>query len=613
MDNRESDSSGKFTKKHVDVVRELQSRINEEHTKLKKYLELRSIKPIGGWRDVSEYHLVDGMKISLVSDFEPLPCPNSTSPFPSNESNCLSRAVGDPVQNMEVSQLGQIEVEQYHIRAVQVQMSGSLSIIISKTKIQIPFSENVEIENNEVIDEWFDRGFSQFHIFDFFGKKILFDINSFYLFEIDCEYNKEKMLESGIEHGIHDYTNKIDLINAIFPFSIAINTFDLSVSRKRMQKIAALYLNLAYGCNMRCVYCFAGDGNYGMQNMLMDTETAKRAIDFLFKANKRGSTCYIVFFGGEPLLNYDVLKICTLYAEDKAKENNSFVTFHLVTNGTLLTEEIVQFLKNHKIVIQISLDGPSHLNDKLRQFPDGRGSFECVYSKLLMLKNLGIIYLPVRATITHYNCEIENLVKYFSKIGFTDSFLEPVMFTSDTDYSLTDEDIDTIKKQYRKKADEIIESIGNCRETDLGWFSEYISRLYNGTKKRYHCNAGISILTVTPEGKLYLCHRLAGKNNLDVGNLNEGLKTNPLDLQYWGSISVDERKSCLNCWAKYFCGGGCDANSFLKYGNLSEKDDRFCKIFKANVENAIRIYYYINTISKENIFIEYSRERKRTV
>lgn len=431
--------------------------------------------------------------------------------------------------------------------------------------------------------------FSPLHIFDFNGNKTIFDPNSFYLFEFKDENDE----------------NNLDIIKALYSFSKTLSAFHMNSMRRRMRKVSTIMLNLAHTCNLRCVYCFAKGGDYGKRSTLMDLEVAKRAVDFLINSNDKGARCGIVYFGGEPLTNYSVLESCTLYAEDRAKDKGLQINFQLVTNGTLLSEKIIDFIIEHKISIQISLDGPRVINDKLRPYSDGRGSFDCVHSKIIMLRQKGFTRLPVRSTITHLNCDINNIANFFYDIGFTDVKQVPVMFSAD-EFSLTDKDVEIIKNHYNKKADEIIKSIGHDKETNLDLFSPIVSQLCQGYKKNYYCGAGFEILAVTPDGKLYLCHRLISeKGNLDIGDIYGGIRAIPEDLLSWGAYSVDERTSCRDCWAKFFCGGGCSASAYYVHEDLSKNDETLCEIFKAIVENAIKIYYFINTMPKEYMTIEY--------
>lgn len=440
------------------------------------------------------------------------------------------------------------------------------------------------------------------HVFEFFGKKMLFEANSFYLFDI----TNLKLSSTNDKRGGEDPDGAAELYGEACKFSHILASVDAEMRMERKKKFSSLWLNLAHNCNLKCVYCFAKGGSYGRNAALMEADVARRAVDFLIKSASKdaGLACCIYFFGGEPLLNSSTLRSCTIYAEEKAKEFGISMNFHLVTNGTLLTEELIQFLIDHKVIIQLSLDGPREINDKLRRYPDGESSYECVYSKLLMLKQMDVRNLPVRATITHHNCEIKEMARFFSEMGFTDSNLVPVMCSSDTDYSLTEGDIEVIRDQCSRKADEIINSIRTCHKTDLEWFSSYVCRLYNRQKKRYFCDAGFQSLTVTPEGKLYVCHRLVSEDDLHMGDVFEGMSAIPEQISSWGSLSVDDRPSCRSCWAKYFCGGGCAANSFFMYGDLSKNDEKYCRIIKAVAENALRIYSFLTTLPKENISIE---------
>jgi uncharacterized protein len=447
-----------------------------------------------------------------------------------------------------------------------------------------------------------------FHVFEFQEQKLLFDSNSNYIFEIDeitadILRNLDSMAQVQRKYGKKRFANSLKRLKGIAEISSLHSTGSNSSKKRRERRISSLWLNISHICNLNCVYCFADGGCYGKKAALMDIQTAREAVDFLLKVGDGGEDYRLVFFGGEPLVNFPVMKSCVLYAEKEAKEKNVSVNFHLITNGTLLNQQIARFIRNHGVTVQISLDGPSNLNDKLRQYRNGKGSYTTVYHNLQMLRQEGIGSITARVTVTHHNCNVADLFDFLHEIGFDRVSLIPVMGDPEHDYSLTWADVSKIREQYRKLAEETVESIKNKGEIYPDWLSPYIFQLQNGRRRRYFCGAGFRFLAVTPQGKLYLCHRLVSKDHLEIGTLKDGMNI-PKRLKSWGSCAVNERESCRKCWARYFCGGGCAASALERYGNVDRPEEIACEVLKANIENVLRVYYFSNTLQQEGTVVE---------
>jgi len=452
-----------------------------------------------------------------------------------------------------------------------------------------------------------NKHFHSFHTFGFDEKKLLFDSNSMYIFEIDeiiadIVGNIDSQALMKRKYGEKKFIDSFNKLKKISKISHIHSRYNKSFKKEREQNISSLWLNISHICNMKCVYCFAEGGCYKKKEELMDEKTVENAVDFLLKLSKKGSNYRLVFFGGEPLINFQVMKSGVLYAEKIANERNVSITFHLITNGTLLNKKIARFIRDHGITVQISVDGPHLLNDRLRKFRNGRGSYRSIYNNLLMLRQEGINNIAARVTVTHYNCNVSDLLISLYKIGFTKVSMIPVMSNSGHDYSLTSGDVNIIKEHYEKLARETIESIRNKKKTDIECFSSYISQLQTGHKNKYFCGSGFRFLTVTPDGKLYLCHRLVSKDVLEIGTLQDGINI-PINLESWGKLSVDEKEFCRKCWARYFCGGGCAASALEKHDDFNKPEEISCEVMKIIIENAIGVYFSIKTLPPENVII----------
>ena len=449
---------------------------------------------------------------------------------------------------------------------------------------------------------------SSFHIVDYNGTKLLFDSNSLYIYPVDeatanflmSKYSQDYPKLNISSQEAVSATLKLKALNSLSDLSLQRNKL---LSKARRKSLTSLWLNVAHVCNMECVYCFAEWGSYKKEKKLMSKDVAQKAVDFLVK-NRGGSKLQIVFFGGEPFLNFPVVKYSVLYAEELAKKFGLGFSFQVITNGTILNEEMIDFMRTHYVTVQVSLDGPCYVNDKLRIFSGGKGSYETVYSNVLALRRGGVDCFVVRATITRYNRDIALILGHLRSLGFEDISLVPVMSDPEKPYSLRRQDISYIKAQYRVVANEIIESIKKNKSTDLLMFSKYVIQLRDRQKKKFFCGSGYNSLTVTPEGQIYQCHRLISTSKSAIGNAEDGIIA-PEDLSLWGKLDVDNKESCKDCWARYLCGGGCAASALDTNGDIMVPDNTMCEITKAVIENALILYYFINTLPKGSVNITY--------
>lgn len=439
------------------------------------------------------------------------------------------------------------------------------------------------------------------HVFNLDDKYLAFEPITMHLFQVDSDLPSKLTLSrrtlpdtAYIESSETSKNNEKarNLQIATCKLSAAMQ----SLSSDRRPQLTTLWLNISHTCNMRCSYCFADGGDYGKASHIMNEETAYQAIRFLFKDSTKGQIFRIVFFGGEPLTNYQVLKNSVLYAESKADVNGVEVSFTLITNGTLINEEIVQFIKSHNFRIQFSLDGPEDINDLNRYFHKGQGSFESAYKGLVLVKNAGITNIAVRPTITHHNCNVTMLHKYMQSIGFKMIAMIPVQADSSSDYHLTKSDLNTIRLHYKKLALDMIASMYAGKATDLGCFSPHVLQLLKGKRKRFYCGAGYNSLCVTPDGSLYPCHRFVSESEFEVGSVDR----EDFDLKGIGDLSVEDKESCSKCWARYLCGGGCEAAAYAKNNDFHKPDETLCEVTRAIIENALRIFYVIINDEQQN-------------
>ena len=370
---------------------------------------------------------------------------------------------------------------------------------------------------------------------------------------------------------------------------------------KRPTTIKALCLNVAHTCNFTCEYCFAKGGKYHGPDAIMSKEVAKRAIDFLLKNSGGHHNLDIDFFGGEPLMNLDVVKFTVDYARSKEKEFNKHFNFTLTTNGLLLNDDIIDYLNENMKNVVLSLDGRRDKHDHFRKTLNGKGSFDLIVPKFqrLVEKRADKEYY-MRGTYTRNNLDFTEDIKTYLDLGFKRTSLEPVVGSPDSDYALRDEDLDIIYDQYEKLADMMIEAID---KDDKFIFYHYMIDLENGPcihKRLSGCGSGTEYMAVTPTGELYPCHQFVGNSDFIIGNIFEGVKRKDLVGEF-KACNCYSKEECRSCWASMYCSGGCAANNFNATGDLNHTHEYSCKLFKKRIEMAlaVKIYEFLKENEKE--------------
>lgn len=359
--------------------------------------------------------------------------------------------------------------------------------------------------------------------------------------------------------------------------------------KKRDNVIKALCLHVAHTCNLNCEYCFAGQGKYHGEDAIMSFETGKKALDFLVENSGNRKNLEVDFFGGEPLVNFEVVKQLVSYARSIEKEKNKNFRFTLTTNGVLLDDDVIDFLNKEMNNVVLSLDGRKEVNDAKRKTINGKGSYDIIVPKFQnFVKKRGDKEYYMRGTFTHNNLDFTNDIFHMADLGFAELSMEPVVSKPDTDYSLKEEDLDTIYEQYEILAKEMIK---RKKEGRPFTFYHYMIDLSGGPciyKRITGCGSGTEYLAVTPNGDFYPCHQFVGDKNFLMGNVDEGITNTKLRDEF-NLCNVYSRKECKDCWAKLYCSGGCAANSFHTTGSINGVYEYGCKLFKKRIECAIMI------------------------
>lgn len=351
--------------------------------------------------------------------------------------------------------------------------------------------------------------------------------------------------------------------------------------------IKAICLHISHACNLTCDYCFAGQGKYHGERALMPFKVGKQAIDFLIAHSGTRKNLEVDFFGGEPLMNWDVVKQIVAYARSVEQEHQKNFRFTLTTNGVLLDEEVTEFANREMHNVVLSLDGRKEVHDRLRRTVNGNGSYELIVPKFQeFVRRRGDRDYYVRGTFTHHNVDFTSDILHMAELGFDKLSMEPVVCAPGDPYALTEEDLPELYRQYELLACEMLR---RDREGKGFLFYHYMIDLTGGPciyKRIAGCGSGTEYLAVTPWGELFPCHQFVGDPAYSMGNLQDGI-TNPSLRDEFGQCSAYARPECRDCWAKLFCSGGCAANAYHATGSIRGVYEYGCKLFRKRMECAI--------------------------
>lgn len=359
--------------------------------------------------------------------------------------------------------------------------------------------------------------------------------------------------------------------------------------KARKTVVKALCLHIAHDCNLACKYCFAEEGEYHGRRALMSFEVGKKALDFLIANSGQRRNLEVDFFGGEPLMNWQVVKDLVAYGREQEKIHNKNFRFTLTTNGVLLNDEIMDFCNKEMANVVLSVDGRKEVHDRMRPFRSGAGSYDLVmpkFKKFADSRNQERYY--VRGTFTHHNLDFSKDVLDLADQGFKQISVEPVVAQDSEEYALKKEDIPKICEEYDKLAAEMVK---REKEGKGFTFFHYMIDLTGGPcvyKRLSGCGSGTEYLAVTPWGDLYPCHQFVGNEKYLMGNVDEGItKTEIVD--EFKCCNVYTKEKCRNCFAKFYCSGGCAANSYNFHGTIQDAYDIGCELQRKRVECAIMI------------------------
>ncbi|MCD7864828.1 MAG: thioether cross-link-forming SCIFF peptide maturase [Clostridiales bacterium] len=359
--------------------------------------------------------------------------------------------------------------------------------------------------------------------------------------------------------------------------------------KKRPTVVKALCLHIAHDCNLACRYCFAEEGEYHGRRELMSFEVGRQALDFLIANSGNRRNLEVDFFGGEPLMNWQVVKDLVAYGREQEKIHDKNFRFTLTTNGILLNDEIMEFANREMANVVLSIDGRKEVNDHMRPFRGGQGSYDRIvpkFRKFAESRHQDKYY--VRGTFTHYNLDFSEDVLHLADLGFKQISVEPVVAEDSEAYALRKEDLPKLFSEYDKLAAEMVRRRKEGRDFN---FFHFMIDLEGGpcvAKRLSGCGSGTEYLAVTPWGDLYPCHQFVGNEEFLMGNVRDGVIRTDLRDEF-KSCNVYAKEKCRSCFARFYCSGGCAANSWHFHGHINDTYEIGCELQKKRIECAIML------------------------
>lgn len=359
--------------------------------------------------------------------------------------------------------------------------------------------------------------------------------------------------------------------------------------KKRTTVVKALCLHIAHDCNLACKYCFADEGEYHGKRELMSYEVGKKALDFLVANSGSRTNLEVDFFGGEPLMNFEVVKQLVKYGRSLEEPNNKKFRFTLTTNGVLLDDDILEFANKEMSNLVLSLDGRKEVHDLMRPRRGGQGSYDTVVPKFIKAaESRNQMNYYVRGTYTRNNLDFAKDVIHMADLGFEQISVEPVVADKSESYAIREEDIDTLIKQYDELTAEMIKRKKEGKPFNFFHFMIDLSGGPCVAKRLSGCGSGTEYLAVSPSGELYPCHQFMGMKDFLLGNVDEGVIRTDIRDEF-KLCNVYAKEKCKNCFAKFYCSGGCAANSYNFSGSINGTYEIGCELQKKRIECAIAL------------------------
>ena len=431
------------------------------------------------------------------------------------------------------------------------------------------------------------------------GKIVKYQNNEFYLFEyksIYFIYNVDTLTFCVLSH--EEYQKVCD--NEGFPIIDSFLAQDMHILKDKpklqaeteYKPLKVVALEVSNDCNLRCSYCYGDGGTYGKEACYMSSEVAYNCIDFLINHSMGVKNLQVIFFGGEPLMNFNVIYEVVEYTKTKTKELGIHFSYGITTNATLLDEKKINYLKENKFVITVSIDGPKEVHDMNRYYKLGVGSHDRTVEAVKQMLQKGM-RLRARATINRAELRLTYIDKYLADLGFEDVVLTYVDIDSSDKLYIPDEKFEIIEKEIEALGEICITELLSTKSTHVHMFKASLERLYTHYRAERACGSGVTYAAFTAKGELYPCHRFSNWDKYKLGDFNSENFGNKEFLQ----CTVLNRETCNECFGRHICGGNCIHSAALFNGSIYKTDSHYCKLYNKVFEIAMYIY---NTISERN-------------
>ena len=440
------------------------------------------------------------------------------------------------------------------------------------------------------------------HKYNLNGKNIVLDINSGAVHVVDdivyliLDYYKNNTLEEIItlirdkydEKDIFESYNEIKTLEEeglLYSEESSIG----NIKYNEDNIIKALCLHVAHDCNLRCNYCFASQGDFKGDRSLMTLDVGKRALEFLVENSGNRRNLEVDFFGGEPLMNFELVKELVRYGRKLEQKNNKHFRFTITTNGILLDDDKIDFINENMDNVVLSLDGRKEINDNMRRTISGEGSYDIIFPKFQkMVNKRGDKDYYIRGTFTSYNLDFSKDILDFYNKGFKKTSVEPVVTSPDKDYAIKEEDLGIILEEYERFSKDYIEI--KKKDKDFLFF-HFMIDLKQGpclVKRAVGCGAGSEYMAVTPQGDLYPCHQFVGDEKFKIGDVFKGIENTEIRKEF-KKANVYNKSECRDCWARFYCSGGCHANAYNHHKDIMKPYEIGCEMEKKRIECAISV------------------------
>ncbi len=452
----------------------------------------------------------------------------------------------------------------------------------------------------------------EFHAFEAFGARFLYMVPSAGIFRMD---DAGVALLDALERGPRTKETIVDELSGHFDVDRILETIDelteiravgdLDAPKEQVPNdlppadfpLNTMVLNVTNKCNLACTYCYEYgedkivDTQYGKQPKFMSEDTAEESVEFLLRESKHQEVAHLTFFGGETLLNFPVLKKTVAYARRRAAEEGKRIEFSLTTNGTLLQPDIIEWLSENQVGVTISIDGPKEVQDGLRVFHNGKGTYDVVLPKIKeLLKVHRTRPIGARVTLTQKNMDVLKIFRHLTEeVGFWEVGLAPVTAQEERDYAITPEGKDHMLRQFEELAAEWLDCALRDEHHGFSNVKDTLEEIHKGVSKAYGCGAGLGLMGVATDGNVALCHRFAGSEEHTIGSVSEGV-----DRQKQGKFLVDHhiasKTDCHTCWARPICSGGCYHEAHVQYGESSHPNLHYCTWVRSWTHTCLEIY-----------------------